>query len=73
MRKFLIAAAAVAALFTGSFASTSARADMWGGEIKQGNQCWKGSTYLGGAGWGYWAPCEKPVVMHRHHKKKMKG
>ncbi len=73
MRNFVIAAAtSVAVLFAGAIASTPARADMWGGEIKQGNQCWKPSSFIGGAGWGYWAPCDKPVAMHRHHKK-MKG
>jgi hypothetical protein len=70
MRKFIISAAATTA-FVALLTSAPAMAEYNYGPMKNGDQCWNGSSYgamvvpgrAGGSsnGFGYWAACAAPA------------
>jgi hypothetical protein len=77
MKSATIAMAALAAMVVGTALSAStAKADVYWGPLRNGNQCFTYSELGLHNETGYWAPCPAPaaaVVTHhvRHHAKRI--
>ena len=69
----LSAMVVAATMLTATAVSTTAKADHYGGPIRNGNQCWTYSVASLHHEFGYWSPCPAPVAAtHRvqpHSKK----